>query len=279
MKYDKFTCSTQDPGLRRDFIGASDTPIIMGESQWCTPLQLYEIKLGLREPTKMTDAMTRGVELEPVALAEFNALKEFECKPMRMFSARTPCMMANFDGMSENLTNAVEIKCPLNPDFSDEVPKKYYGQIQHQLYVSRHSAMWYYCYHPLGSKSILVKADIDYQKKMASKIIEFHEGLKNFIPPQPTDRDYVKRIDIEWDLLAEHYKFLKNFKDELESQLDEAKDKLIKMCSGQSSEGGGIKVLRSMRKGSIDYLKAFDRDPEELEKYRKESTETWRIIT
>lgn len=276
--YDKFTCPIDDPGLRRDFIGASDVPIIMGESPWSTPLQLYEKKLGLREQV-VTSAMKRGTNMEEEAREELCRITCLELVPYRIFSKKTNCMMANLDGISLGGTKICEIKCPVNPDFPDKVPEKYYGQLQAQMYVAELTEIMYFSYHPLGSKLIWVKEDKDYQKKMVDKVLEFHARLQQFDAPDPTDKDYDQRDDAVWNDLAEQYKYLFNASKEMNNQLEEIKTALIEQAKNRSTMGSGVKVCKMDRKGNIDYSKITEIRDIDLDKYRKPSTSCWRIIT
>ena len=57
--------------FRRDKIGASDAPIIMGKSPWKTPHQLWEEKIGVRTSSYETAAMRRGKDLESEARKHF----------------------------------------------------------------------------------------------------------------------------------------------------------------------------------------------------------------
>jgi len=276
--YNKFTCPIDDPGLRRDFIGASDVPIIMGESPWCTPLQLYEKKLGLLDQV-VTTAMARGTQMEEEARQELCRLTGIEMQPHRMFSNRTPCMMANYDARGIFNQQICEIKCPVNPDYPEKVPEKYYGQLQSQMYVAQVEEMMYFTYHPLGSKLIWCAADPEYQKKMVDKVLEFHARLQQFDPPEPTDKDYDQRQDDVWNDLAEKYKYLLSTSKEMDRQLEECKASLIAQAKDRSTMGAGIKVCKMTRKGNIDYSKIIEIRGVDLEKYRKNTTNCWRITT
>ncbi len=275
--YNKFTCAIDDPGLRRDFIGASDVPIIMGESPWCTPLQLYEKKLGLRENI-VTSAMNRGTQMEEEARQELQRITGMQMTPLRMFCDSVPCLMVNLDAISQ-CGQICEIKCPVNPDYPTKVPEKYYGQLQAQMYVAKVNEMMYFSYHPLGSKLIWVKEDKDYQKKMIDKVLEFHARLQQFDAPDPTDKDYDQRDDEVWNDLAEQYKYLSNASKEINNQLDEIKNALIKQAKDRSTMGSGVKVCKMNRKGNIDYSKIIEIKDIDLEKFRKTSIICWRIIT
>lgn len=52
--------------LRRQGIGASDVPAICGMSSFATPLDVWEQKVGLREPSEDTPVTEWGRRLEPV---------------------------------------------------------------------------------------------------------------------------------------------------------------------------------------------------------------------
>jgi putative phage-type endonuclease len=275
--YNKFTCPIDDPGLRRDFIGASDVPIIMGESPWCTPLQLYEKKLGLRE-NAITFAMSRGTEMEEEARQELSRITGMQMIPLRMFCDSVPCLMVNLDAVSP-CGQICEIKCPMNPDYPSKVPEKYYGQLQAQMLVAQVSEMMYFSYHPLGSKLIWCTADDKYQKKMVDKVLEFHARLQQFEAPDPTDKDYDQRDDEVWNNLAEQYKYLLNASKEMNNQLEEIKIALIEQAKNRSTMGSGVKVCKMDRKGNIDYSKIIEIRDVDLEKYRKPLTSCWRITT
>ena len=45
---------------RKSKVMATDSPILLGSNPWRTPIELWEEKLGLREPQPLNDAMRRG---------------------------------------------------------------------------------------------------------------------------------------------------------------------------------------------------------------------------
>ena len=57
--------------FRRNKIGSSDAPIIMGKSPWKTPHQLWEEKMGIKDSFFESQAMRRGKDLEPEARTAF----------------------------------------------------------------------------------------------------------------------------------------------------------------------------------------------------------------
>src|SRR3990167_10286820 len=74
MTTDAITCADRPSWLeaRRQGLGASDAPVILGLSPWKTPLALYAEKLGLEiEEPEQTEAMAWGLRLQPVIIAAF----------------------------------------------------------------------------------------------------------------------------------------------------------------------------------------------------------------
>lgn len=134
--------------LRRTHIGASDAPIIMGESPWSNPVKLYEEKLGVRESKFYSPAMQRGHDLEPIARELFTQRTSLIVPAKTIKSTIYPWMIASLDGLSEDGLNVVEIKCPNKVDHAlavrGSVPTKYKAQLQHQMVCAGVNKM-YYC--------------------------------------------------------------------------------------------------------------------------------------
>ena len=135
---------------RKNYIGASDAAAIMGVSPWTSIYQLWEDKLGLAPDRPDNYAMKRGRELEPVAREAYTLFTGNVVAPKQVFHAEIRFMMANFDGLSQDLSVAVEIKCPGEKDHGlakeGLVPEKYLPQLQHQLAVIGLDELDYFSY-------------------------------------------------------------------------------------------------------------------------------------
>src|SRR6185437_5018586 len=88
---------------------ASETPVVMGVSPWQTPYQLWQQKLGLRDPT-VTPAMLRGTELEPSARAAYEELTGRVMQPLVLVDGD---YSASLDGITLAGDRLLEIKCPV----------------------------------------------------------------------------------------------------------------------------------------------------------------------
>jgi len=264
---------------RRGKVGASDAPIIMGISPYDTPYDLWERKLQLVEEKKKTFQMKRGSDLENEALNCFNLKMGFSMLPQVLKCKSCEWMIASLDGY--DCQSAVEIKCPGKADHqlavNGKIPDKYYPQLQHQLLVAELEMMWYCSYDGSSIEIVVVRSDKEYQEKLIEKEKEFYRCLKEFIPPEMSDRDFLKREDPFWIELSERYLNVKRQLKQLESEEKYLRESLVKACDGKSCLGNGIKLNRVARKGSIKYDDIPNLIGVDLESYRASPTVSYRI--
>ncbi len=137
---------------RRQGIGASEAPAILGECPWTTRAQLLAEKCGdsRRQPT--TAAMAFGTATEPEARASYVAEAGVPVEPVCVQSAERAWLRASLDGLSTDGQRAVEIKCGRTVHAyatrRRRVPRYYVGQLQHTLAVTGLDAIDFWCYLP-----------------------------------------------------------------------------------------------------------------------------------
>jgi len=147
---------------------------------------IAEVMMGHKIDTHQSDAMLRGIELEPeardyyefktdsevheVGLVYMNELKEISCSP---------------DGLMDK--KGLEIKCP-NPNTQIEylrggkVPSKYIPQIQGSMLVTGLMQWDFLSYHPeLQQLLITVESDPAYQAKLKVYLDDFVTEMKEAI--------------------------------------------------------------------------------------------------
>lgn len=184
--------------MRRSRVGASDACIILGVSPWTTPYQLYYQKMGLLE-VRETPAMRYGKAMEECVLLEFEKQTGLSMFPRVVISDIYPWMMASLDGMTIEGDVGVEIKCPSKicheSAVSGIVPNKYMPQLQHQMFVTGLSSIFYFSFHSLGTAIINVARNDIYIDDMIIKEKEFYECMVNFSPPPKTKKDLKIHID------------------------------------------------------------------------------------
>jgi putative phage-type endonuclease len=266
--------------FRKKRIGASEAPIILGVSPWTTPLQLWEQKLNLVERPAQTMSMSRGIELEPVALDLFNKMIGITLKPTVVQSTEFEWMIASLDGF-DGVKTAVEIKCPGRHDhqtaLDGKIPEKYIPQLQHQLYVTCLESMWYTSFDGKEAVHLQVHADKEYQNKMIKLEIAFYKCMEEFTPPPMGDKDYQIKNDTLYLKLCEDYCFAKRDLCLLQNQERHLREELIKANNGLNTIGGGLKISKCIRKGAIDYKIISELRGIDLDMFRSDPVISWRI--
>lgn len=136
---------------RNQGVGASDAPAIMGENPWKSREQLLKEKLnGLSVGPNA--AMVRGTALEPQARSRYEQLKGIKVRPVCLQSTRFDWLRASIDGLAYDGSSVVEIKCGNSvyehAASNRQVPKYYFGQLQHILAVTALSKIDFWCYLP-----------------------------------------------------------------------------------------------------------------------------------
>lgn len=275
--------------MRKNKIGASDAPVIMQVSPWATPYQLWETKLGIRPEKPKTKRMEDGLNKEEKARKKFEELTDIIVLPQVVFHPDYKWMMASLDGMDLEQKYIVELKCPGIEDHTiaknGEIPEKYYPQLQHQLEVCGLDMAYYLSYYErIEGDEIIVdtallecRRNTKYIKKMIDQEEDFYKCMQDFVAPKLSARDYEYKEDEVWSACAIEYLILDKEIMEREKRQKELKDMLVSMSRGQNSIGGGVRVCKMVRKGIIDYSKIPELKEVDLESYRKEPIECWKI--
>lgn len=260
---------------RRQGIGSSDAPIIMGVSPWCDVLTLYKRKRGELPEQESNWAMARGTRLEP-KVREVLEKSLGVLEPATLTHNDIPWMRASVDGISLDGKVVVEIKCPGQADHAiaqaGQVPPKYIPQVQHILAVSDCDTLIYASYNSGELLTVSVPRDEAYIALLIKAEQAFWDAIQAGIPPVVEGQ----RTDDAWLEAAVRYREAKTVYDLAAESLETAKAALLALTDTGSS-GAGIEVSRVNKKGNVDYkaipvLKGLD-----LEPYRKPGHTEWRI--
>ena len=275
---------------RKSVITATDCSCIMGSNPWTSEYKCWQRKLGLIEEVKSNEAMERGKRLEPIARDHF--MKEFgiEMKPVVVESTEFDFLGASLDGISLLGRSILEIKCGGNKlhDMAKngKLPEYYMHQMQHQLLVTGVEKCFYYSFDGKEGICIEVFPDLKFQEEFMVKARKFWKNIAFHESPALTNSDYRDRNnDSSFYCRAQEYKVIDARIKEMEKEIKEfetirekMKLDLISKCDDESSFGGGIKIMKTTIKGRISYDDIPDLKSIDLDKYRKPSTESWKII-
>jgi putative phage-type endonuclease len=268
---------------RKSVITATDCPAILGSSPWSTAYKVWQRKLDLIPEQKSNEAMERGKRLEPEARAQFVQRFGVEMESMVVESTEFDFLGASLDGMSHLANSILEIKCGGEKLHAmakkGEIPPYYMDQMQHQLLVTRASKCFYYSFDGVDGICIEVLPDPEFEAKFLAKAREFWKCVAFNEAPALQDSDYKDMShDMPWINIANDYKKVSWQIKELEARKEEYRRLLLNLSGDQSCMGEGVRVMKTTVRGRV----AYDEIPEikalDLDKYRKGSTVTWKIL-
>lgn len=262
-------------------IGSSDAPIIVGDSPWATPYQLWERKTGRRSTDAKSLAMLRGLALEPQARAAYEAYTGNVMEPHCRAHPQHDFMRASLDGLSFDEDLILEIKCAGREDHEQiqagRVPQKYVAQIQHQLGVTGASACHLWSYDGTQGALLEVAPAKDYIEDLVTREQSFWAHVQNDEPPPLNERDVRLRDDPEWQALAAQWLQSQELLRQAQAWEESVRQRLEAMAGSGTTLGGGIRVSKSYRKGAIDYGRIPSLAGLDLEPYRKRGKRVFTI--
>lgn len=186
---------------RKSKVGSSDIPIIMGDSDFDTPLGLFRKKKGLEAEKDTNWAMTRGTENEPKVRALYELQTGFDVPPAILIHPDLPWAIASLDGDNEQESLIAEFKYAGAETHEEarqgRIPKKYFGQVQWQLFVSGRKRAHYVSLAPDGMTVEIVGVTLDpeYASRMIEKATDFYAHLETNVAPPMTERDFLNLDD------------------------------------------------------------------------------------
>lgn len=107
---------------------------------------------------------------------------------------------------------------------------------------------------------------------------DFYACLRLLVNQNQTDKEYTcKNEDPHWMELSERYLSVKSQLAELEQLEEQYKKELIRLAEDKNCEGAGLKLTKIVRKGNVKYKEIPELQDIDLEQYRSDPIETWRI--
>lgn len=283
---------------RKSGIGGSDAYILMEQTDWSTPMDLYNDKISDEVGEWEGNFATKlGDEAEPKIRSLFELLEGKSFSPCLVQMDGYPYVIASLDGRTEDKKELSEYKLINKADWDlakkfKKVPDKYYTQMQHQLMASKADKCWFVCYlfsafknarkKPLSSEFLAVVEvlpDLEFQKQLLALETAFwQENVKKKKPPKPS-----KSEEIEIKGLATDVKKWSAKTRQL-SKLNEEIKVLEKKIKDAAEETGsskalchGLKLSKISKVGSVDYKKVPELKGVDLEPYRKAGSSYWKI--
>ena len=275
---------------RAQGIGASDVPSVMGEG-FHTPFELWRMKKGLVEK-KQTEAMSLGKKHEVEAVCLLGSTL-FGCRmvftqQVAMESLEHPFLCCTLDGISKNEALICEVKCVKGASKKKHkiIPKKYYGQVQMQLFISE-AASCFYAEYDIEDKSIwfdIVKPNKTYAKRMLRECQIFWDCVQSDQPPEKTDKERLEEEAppvsnfVDWDELEEQYAKAKEMAKWSKSNLELIESQMIEAAKGIPSAGKKYVLQYAFREGALDLEAIPQLRGLNLSEYRKPPSKSLAIV-
>lgn len=267
-------------------LGGSDIAVVMGNSIWKTPFQLWQEKTGaVTLEQKESFAMKRGTDNEPAARAQVE-LKTGKTWPAELaVDDKKEYMRVSLDGRCGD--EILEIKVPseklvdaIITEGVKAIPVYYMDQMQYQLRVTGAKRCLFFCFHPERQKmaEVWVERNEEYIAKIEKAADAFWKLVQTGEQPALTDKDYIELTDREFTYAAKEYQNILATIKHLEEKLEIVKEKILEQAKVHPAvKGGGIMVTGYNVKGNIDYAKIPELKLIDLEKFRKPSRKQFRI--
>lgn len=261
---------------RRQGIGASDAPAIMGISPYTTPYKLWLEKIGKEDVTDDEEknyVLEKGKELEPLARDMYEHRMKVKASPKLVEYETYPFVRASLDGFYDDVV--VEIKYVGKSVWrkGDIVPH-HYPQLQHQILCTNASRADCVLYNDEVDdiKIVSVKPHLHYmQKQLLPKEIQFWESVKLRIPPPLSDKDTLV-LDLTDSEVTELIRLWEQNKKKLDAftKLDkELKEKITAKLPHPKVKLHNIGIYKIEKKGNVDYKAIPELLGVNLEPYRK----------
>jgi len=270
---------------RKTVITATDCPAIRGSSIWVTPYKCWQRKLGLVAEQSSNGSMERGKKLEPIIRERFIEKFCLKMTPEVVESSEYEFLGASLDGLSESGRFILEIKTggPKLYKMAQEgtIPPYYMDQMQHQLLVTGAEKCFYCVGDEDPTKDIVIEVypDPNFAKDFIPQARYFWKCIAFNEPPTLQASDYKDMSeDDSWNEITTGYKNICDKIERMEEEKEVFRKRLLALCDDQNCLGNGIKIMKTIMKGRLAYDDIPVLKDMNLEKYRKESKEVWKIL-
>lgn len=274
---------------RKTKITASEMPIIMGKSKWCSPYVLWQQKLGFASGPSDSFAMKRGRDLEPLVREMVNKELKKEFHPAVVEHSELDWCAASLDGLCDD--SILEIKCPGVADHKiaegDGIPEHYKDQLQWQLFCADLTLCYYASYFSNSLAIVKVERDDEYiAGQLLPAALDFYKCIQDMEEPARSEDDFFEIVDPHFGEFARDWKAANEMLKFYAEKEKYYRKKLVAFTDDSNCQGYGISIKRIARNGNIDWEKRWEDTISEYPaaedlypecKYRKESIGYWKI--
>lgn len=237
---------------RRQGVGSSEVPSLMGESDFSTPLEIWRIKTGRDQEQTSSWAMQRGTDAEPKIRALYELQYDVDTPPCLVEHQEHSYLRVSLDGYNAEQSLVVEFKYPGKDKHQEaidgKVPRCYYGQVQYQLAVTGAQLCHYVSFNGSEIAIVPVKRDEEYIERMLQVVKSFWESVLNDIPPALTQADFKILDDQESVALFNAWRSSKLMMLQIEESLEDLAEQIRAKIDHPKILCAGVQVLQKKTK-------------------------------
>lgn len=273
--------------LRKTKITATDISCIMGASTYMTPYELWEQKIGLKEPPEENEGMRIGRKYEDKIRKWAN--ENFNCnfEPDVVIHPEMPFILASLDGIDYEKKIIIEAKTCNEELFrkikDGHIPYGFYIQQQIQLECVGFKKSYLCAYNPKLDEMCfqLVEWDECRCQEYINAARSFKFCVDNLVSPALNAEDYecIDETDEMKELISQ-YKECKHMLVTFEDIEKKLKNEIVERVGKRNAKGLGVKITKVIKRGSVDYESLFkdhEIDKDVVNDYRKPDTEYFKI--
>ena len=168
----------------------------------------------------------------------------------------------------------MEIKCPLSlrdraSAQEGRVPYQYNAQLQHQLEVSGAEQAHYWSFDGTDGILIEINPDREYAKRLIEAELDFWQLVKENRWPELANEELDLSADPKWRQAALRYREVRLRLESAAFEEHNLRATLTRMATARRTYGCGVEVLKSSRRGTVNYSAVPELRGVTLEPYRK----------
>lgn len=246
-------------------LGGSDMPVIMNKSPYKSEFELWEEKIN-PEPkfSEPNFIQQKGHDLEPIAREKANLQLFINLQPKLLQHPEYEFLKCSLDGFDDMANVFCEIKY-VGKNFFDEVPEKYYPQVQYQAFMTNTNGHFIQINDDKEIKILPIEYNKEYvMQTLMPTVFNFWKMI------QEKHYKINPKLKLSLDLYAE----LKMKADEITDEMDQLK-KVIFELTPDKYNYDKFTISTTKRQGDVDYKKLLaEKLPNvDLEPYRKKGSQ------
>jgi putative phage-type endonuclease len=264
---------------RKQRVGASEVPIILGISEFMTPYEWWEEKTDRRKPQASNFAMERGIQAEPEIKRLYEAMHGVTLDRFIAKSNKIIPLVASLDGFHRERNAVVEFKYPSREKHEQAkrgiVPEMYLWQVQAQIECADAELGVYVSYD--GKEIVCIEVPRDEAKisQIAEAVPKYWNHVVTNTPPPYTDKDCIKLTDDSiLESLSTQYIEALRLSEEYDAKAKFIKSQIEAHVPHKKCKFYGLTMQRGTRKGQVNYAAIKQLESVNLEDYRLPSVET-----